>query len=112
MGRGPPKDGVDVPSLEMVKWFDFYYHFVKPTLQDNQVFKLVASPNAVSHFNEAKEAGIVTRPVLVGPVSFLHLAKADRGQPVDPIDLLDKLLPVYEELFVLLKEAGAEPVLL
>jgi len=110
MGRGHQKDGVDVPSLEMVKWFDSNYHYVKPTLQDNQVFKLVASPNAVSHFNEAKEAGIVTRPVLVGPVSFLHLAKADRGQTVDPIDLLDKLLPVYEELLAKLKEAGAETV--
>ncbi|TLS25556.1 hypothetical protein PpBr36_07203 [Pyricularia pennisetigena] len=110
MGRGHQKDGVDVPSLEMVKWFDSNYHYVKPTLQDNQTFKLTASPKAVNEFNEAKEAGINTRPVLVGPVSFLHLAKADRGQSVDPIDLLDKLVPVYEELLTKLKAAGAETV--
>ncbi|KAK8107330.1 5-methyltetrahydropteroyltriglutamate-homocysteine S-methyltransferase [Apiospora kogelbergensis] len=110
MGRGHQKGGVDVPSLEMVKWFDSNYHYVKPTLQDNQTFKLVSSPKAVVEFKEAKEAGITTRPVLVGPVTFLHLAKADRGQSVDPIDLLEKLLPVYEELLTKLKEAGAETV--
>ncbi|KAK9802285.1 putative 5-methyltetrahydropteroyltriglutamate-homocysteine S-methyltransferase [Seiridium cardinale] len=110
MGRGHQKGGVDVPSLEMVKWFDSNYHYVKPTLQDNQTFKLSSSPKAVAEFTEAKEAGINTRPVLVGPVSFLHLGKADRGQKVDPIDLLDKLVPIYEELLTKLKEAGAETV--
>jgi len=110
MGRGLQREGVDVPSLEMVKWFDSNYHYVKPTLQDDQVFKLNANPKAVVEFIEAKEAGITTRPVLIGPVSFLHLGKADRGQTVNPIDLLEKLLPVYEEYLVKLKEAGAEYV--
>ena len=94
----------------MVKWFDSNYHYVKPTLQDGQTFKLQSKPKPVVEFLEAKEAGITTRPVLVGPVSFLTLAKADRGQSVEPITLLEKLLPVYEELLVQLKEAGAEVV--
>ena len=94
----------------MVKWFDSNYHYVKPTLQDNQKFTLSATPKVVADFKEAKEAGITTRPVIVGPVSFLHLGKADRGQSVDPIDLLDNLLPVYEQLLTQLKEAGAETV--
>ena len=94
----------------MVKWFDSNYHYVKPTLQDGQEFKLAANPKPVVEFLEAKEAGIITRPVLVGPVSFLALGKADRGQNVVPISLLHKLLPVYEELLVKLKEAGAETV--
>ncbi|PHH77878.1 hypothetical protein CDD80_100 [Ophiocordyceps camponoti-rufipedis] len=110
MGRGHQKGGVDVPSLEMVKWFDSNYHYVKPTFQDGQTFKLVDNPKPVVEFREAKDADILTRPVLVGPVSFLHLGKADRGQSVDPIALLDKLLPVYEQLLVQLKEAGAETV--
>ncbi|KAF2256500.1 cobalamin-independent methionine synthase [Trematosphaeria pertusa] len=110
MGRGHQKDGVDVPSLEMVKWFDSNYHYVKPTFQDGQTFKLAADPKPVVEFLEAKEAGIVTRPVLIGPVSFLALGKADRGQLVDPISLLDKLLPVYVELLEKLKAAGAETV--
>lgn len=94
----------------MVKWFDSNYHYVKPTLQDGQEFKLAANPKPVVEFLEAKEAGIITRPVLVGPVSFLYLGKADRGQNVVPISLLHKLLPVYEELLAKLKEAGAETV--
>ncbi|KFY41488.1 hypothetical protein V494_02968 [Pseudogymnoascus sp. VKM F-4513 (FW-928)] len=110
MGRGLQKEGVDVPSLEMVKWFDSNYHYVKPTLQDNQEFKLTESPKAVNEFVEAKEAGIATRPVLVGPVSFLALGKPDRNQTVDPISLIDNLLPVYIELLKQLKAAGAETV--
>ncbi|KAK4190408.1 cobalamin-independent synthase [Podospora australis] len=110
MGRGHQKGGVDVPALEMVKWFDSNYHYVKPTLQDNQTFSLVKDPKPVREFLEAKEAGIQTRPVLVGPVSFLALGKADRGSSVDPITLLDKLVPVYVELLKALKAAGAESV--
>ncbi|EEH43403.1 5-methyltetrahydropteroyltriglutamate-homocysteine S-methyltransferase [Paracoccidioides brasiliensis Pb18] len=116
MGRGlqrPAKDGeaaVDVPSLEMVKWFDSNYHYVKPTLQDSQTFTLSSNPKPVVEFMEAKEAGITTRPVLLGPVSFLALAKADRGQTVDPISLIGKLVPLYVELLARLKAAGAEDV--
>jgi len=110
MGRGHQKNGIDVPSLEMVKWFDSNYHYVKPTFQDNQTFKLNPTPKAVVEFTEAKEAGITTRPVIVGPISFLHLGKADRDQTVDPIDLLEKLLPIYVELLTKLKAAGAETV--
>ena len=94
----------------MVKWFDSNYHYVKPALSDGQKFSLVSDPKPVREFLEAKAAGIITRPVLVGPVSFLHLAKADRGSSVDPISLLDTLLPVYEQLLIKLKEAGAEYV--
>lgn len=95
---------------EMVKWFDSNYHYVKPTFQDNQSFKLKSDPKPLIEFLEAKEAGIITRPVLIGPVSFLFLGKADRDQTVDPISLLDRLLPLYEELLVKLKDAGATTV--
>ncbi|KAJ5215959.1 cobalamin-independent methionine synthase [Penicillium cinerascens] len=110
MGRGLQKEGIDVPALEMVKWFDSNYHYVKPALQNNQVFKLSANPKPVADFNEAKEAGIITRPVLLGPVSFLALGKADRDQTVDPIDKLNDLLPLYVDLLAQLKAAGAEDV--
>ncbi|KAJ5759686.1 cobalamin-independent methionine synthase [Penicillium odoratum] len=110
MGRGLQKEGVDVPALEMVKWFDSNYHYVKPALADNQVFKLGSDPKPVREFLEAKAAGIVTRPVILGPVSFLVLAKADRGASVNPITKLADLLPVYVELLAQLKAAGAEDV--
>ena len=94
----------------MVKWFDSNYHYVKPTLQDNQTFKLSSNPKPVSDFLEAKEAGITTRPVILGPVSFLALGKADRDQSIEPISALDKLLPLYEDLLKQFKDAGAETV--
>lgn len=94
----------------MVKWFDSNYHYVKPTLKDGQTFKLNENPKPVREFNEAKEAGVITRPVLLGPVSFLALGKADRGQTVDPISLIDSLIPLYVDLLAQLKAAGATDV--
>ena len=110
MGRGHQKGGVDVQALEMVKWFDSNYHYVKPALKDGQKFQLASNPKPVVQFLEAKEAGITTRPVLLGPVSFLALGKADRGHTVNPITLLQNLLPVYIQLLKELKKAGAESV--
>ncbi|KAI5285042.1 methionine-synthesizing 5- methyltetrahydropteroyltriglutamate--homocysteine methyltransferase [Ascosphaera acerosa] len=116
MGRGlqrPAKDGepaVDVPSLEMVKWFDSNYHYVKPTLKAAQTFTLSPDPKPVREFREAQAAGIATRPVLLGPVSFLALGKADRGEAVEPIALLPRLLPLYADLLAQLRRAGATDV--
>ncbi|KAI5804379.1 cobalamin-independent synthase [Geopyxis carbonaria] len=116
MGRGlqkpasGDKPAVDVTALEMVKWFDSNYHYVRPTLQNGQTFTLSADPKPVREFLEAKAQGITTRPVLLGPVSFLHLGKPDRGATVDPITLLDQLLPVYEQILTKLAEAGATTV--
>src|SRR5690606_34183074 len=61
----------------------------------------------IDEFLEAKGLGILTRPVLIGPVSFLLLSKVPLGD-VRPLDLLDRLLPVYAEVLGKLKEAGAE----
>ena len=94
----------------MVKWFDSNYHYVRPTLRDNQTFTLSENPKPVCEFLEAKAQGVVTRPVILGPVSFLHLGKPDRGASVDPISLLSALLPLYVQLLTQLAEAGAEAV--
>ncbi|KAJ3010195.1 methionine-synthesizing 5- methyltetrahydropteroyltriglutamate--homocysteine methyltransferase [Thoreauomyces humboldtii] len=107
MGRGLQKEGIDVPAMEMKKWFDTNYHFIVPEFTSNQEFSL-RSRKPIDEFLEAKAAGIKTRPVLIGPVSFLRLGKAAKGQNFEPISLLDKLLPVYEELLRELVSAGAE----
>lgn len=117
MGRGLQKDNVDVPACEMVKWFDLNYHYVRPTFSKLTNFKLTGL-KPVDEFNEAKALGIHTTPVLVGPVSLLVLGKADKDSAgLDPILLIDELLPAYVELLTKLKAAGAtrvqidEPVL-
>ncbi|KZT20405.1 cobalamin-independent methionine synthase [Neolentinus lepideus HHB14362 ss-1] len=111
MGRGRQADGVDVPACEMKKWFDSNYHFVVPELSDETDFKLNFN-KAVEEYNEAKALGIETRPVVLGPVSYLVLGKPAReAKPgFQPISLLPKLLPVYKQLLAELKAAGATSV--
>lgn len=98
--------GDGVTALEMTKWFDTNYHYMVPELADDQSFAL-SSRKPVEHFLEAKALGIHTRPVILGPVTFLKLAKST-SEGFNPIALLPKLLPVYEALLQELAEAGAD----
>lgn len=99
-----PQEGVT--ALEMTKWFDTNYHYMVPELTDDQSFAL-SSRKPVEHFLEAKALGIHTRPVILGPVTFLKLAKST-APGFNPIALLPKLLPVYEVLMEELAAAGAD----
>lgn len=99
------------PAMEMTKWFDTNYHFIVPELHEDETFRLdTTDPLAskpLAHLAEAKALGLDTRPVLIGPVTFLSLAKA-RGNDFDPLSLLERLLPIYEALLRQLGAAGAE----
>ncbi len=97
--------GKTMPALEMTKWFDTNYHYIVPELKTNQEFKLY-SKKPIQDFLEAKALGIITRPVIIGPVSLLMLAKLENDN-TDRFLLLPKLLPVYLELFKHLQAAGA-----
>ena len=102
---GPHADK-GVPAAEMTKWFDTNYHYLVPEFTTDQVFRLAAT-KAVDEYLEAKALGIETRPVLLGPVTYLLLGKA-RGGDFDPLTLLPRLLPVYAEVLRALAQAGAE----
>ena len=103
--HGDHREG-GMAALEMTKWFDTNYHYVVPELSDDQLFRL-ASTKPIEHFLEAKALGIHTRPVILGPVTFLKLSKSpDVG--FDPLALLPRLLPVYAELLTRLRKAGAD----
>ncbi|KAF9451667.1 cobalamin-independent methionine synthase [Macrolepiota fuliginosa MF-IS2] len=109
MGRGRQSEGVDVPASEMKKWFDSNYHFVVPEFSEETDFKLNFN-KALEEFKEAQAAGVTTRPVILGPISFLVLGKnAKTAQPgFRPISLLPKLIPIYKQLLGDLKAAGVE----
>jgi 5-methyltetrahydropteroyltriglutamate--homocysteine methyltransferase len=94
------------PAMEMTKWFDTNYHYIVPEFHRSQTFKL-SSRKAVDEFKEAKALGIRTRPVLIGPVTYLVLGKA-KDDGLDPLSLLEELLPVYAELLAELKVASAD----
>ncbi|HEY6799394.1 MAG TPA: 5-methyltetrahydropteroyltriglutamate--homocysteine S-methyltransferase [Agromyces sp.] len=99
----------DDAPLEMTKWFDANYHYLVPEIGPETTFALHAD-RILSEFGEARVAGYITRPVVVGPVTFLLLAKPADGAPdgFRPIDRLVDLIPVYLELLAALTAAGVE----
>ncbi len=94
------------PAMEMTKWFDTNYHYIVPEFHVDQEFRL-SSKKAIEEFKEAKALGIHTRPVLIGPVTYLTLGKVKDGD-FEPLELLDKILPVYVQILAQLREAGAD----
>ncbi len=111
MARGvQEKEGIRrdaVPAMEMTKWFDTNYHYLVPEFEKKQAFKLL-SEKPFLEFEEAKKLGILTRPVLIGPVTYLLLGKPEGNFPV--LSLLESLLPVYVEILRRLKAQGARSV--
>ncbi|SKB64418.1 methionine synthase (B12-independent) [Parapedobacter luteus] len=105
MARGFQQDGLDVTAMEMTKWFDTNYHYIVPEFVKDQQFRLT-SEKIVNEFNEAKQLGIVTKPVLLGPITYLLLGK-EKEAGFNRLDLIDRLLPVYEEILGKLAQAGA-----
>jgi 5-methyltetrahydropteroyltriglutamate--homocysteine methyltransferase len=99
----------DVAPMEMTKWFNTNYHYLVPELGPYSLFSLNAA-KPLAEFAEALEAGVTTRPVVVGPVTYLLLSKPTADAPADfePLDLLEWLVPKYEELLHELKAAGAQ----
>jgi len=95
-----------VPALEMTKWFDTNYHYLAPEVSRGQTFAL-SSTKPIDEFLEAKALGVQTRPVLLGPVTFLKLAKT-RDEGFAPLSLLSALLPIYAEVLQGLADAGAD----
>ncbi|HCR85701.1 MAG TPA: 5-methyltetrahydropteroyltriglutamate--homocysteine S-methyltransferase, partial [Alphaproteobacteria bacterium] len=108
MARGRQKDGYDVTAMEMTKWFDTNYHYIVPELYKGMKFKL-SSTKIFDQYQEAKDLGIETRPVVIGPVTYLKLAKVkDAG--VSNMSFLADLLPVYNEIFAKLEDLGCKQV--
>lgn len=106
--RGYQKDGTDVTPLEMTKWFDTNYHYLVPEFEKEQSFSL-RTTKAVDEFLEAMDLGIKTKPVLLGPISFLKLGK-EKQEGFNRLDLVYNLLPLYIELIGKLENEGVESV--
>ncbi|WP_062206199.1 5-methyltetrahydropteroyltriglutamate--homocysteine S-methyltransferase [Streptomyces sp. NBRC 109706] len=98
----------DVAPLEMTKWFDTNYHYLVPELGPDTVFTADSSKQR-AELGEALALGLAARPVLVGPITYLLLAKPAPGvaEDFEPLTLLDRLLPVYAEVLADLRAAGA-----
>ena len=105
LARGTERRGRQIPPLEMTKWFDTNYHYLVPELGPNSEFR-VGSQKPVEEFLEARALGVETRPVLIGPVTFLLLAKATAAG-FSTLDLLPQLLTSYRDVLLQLHDVGA-----
>ena len=95
------------PAMEMTKWFDTNYHYIVPEFSAQSSFAL-SSRELLDDTREALALGLKPKPVLIGPLSFLWLGK-ERGER-DPgfsrLQLLERLLPVYEAVLAELQRLG------
>ncbi len=107
MARGMQRDGVDVTAMEMTKWLDTNYHYIVPEFYENQNFK-ISSNKIFDHYQEALNNNITTRPVILGPISFLILGKSVDGS--NKFNLLNNLLKTYKELFNKFNEIGISDI--
>jgi 5-methyltetrahydropteroyltriglutamate--homocysteine methyltransferase len=98
MARGSQKNGRDVIAMEMTKWFDTNYHYIVPELKKGQTFKL-SSTKIFDETKEALDAGFSPVPVLIGPVSYLMLAKKNEDFTDCRCTLISGLVKVYAEIF-------------
>ena len=106
MARGLQAGKIDVTPLEMTKWFDTNYHYLVPELSEKDSYSL--NPDKIlNEINEAKQMGINSRPVIIGPMTFIKLSKFNESISSQK-DYLDKLVPLYAELLDLLKKEGCE----
>ena len=103
LARGDEKVGPE----EMTKWFDTNYHYLVPEIGPDTPLRF-ADDAVTRKFVQARQWGYVTRPVLVGPLTYLALAKADPATPdFDPLSRLDEAVATYEQALASLHEAGA-----
>ncbi|WP_026919215.1 5-methyltetrahydropteroyltriglutamate--homocysteine S-methyltransferase [Gordonia shandongensis] len=94
----------DVTPLEMTKWFDTNYHYLVPEIGPDTRFSLDAS-RLVDEIAEARALGVAARPVVIGPITFLALAKAVDGADA-PLTRVDDLIGLYSELLRLIGDTG------
>ncbi|WP_448634737.1 hypothetical protein [Pedobacter panaciterrae] len=106
MARGYQKDNLDITAMEMTKWFDTNYHYIVPEFVKDQQFKLF-STKILDEYNESKRLGIKTKPVIIGPVTYLLLGK-EKEAGFERIDLIKNLLPVYIDILKKLEEQHVE----
>lgn len=107
LARGYQGEKGDVRALPMKKWFNTNYHYIVPKFEAGTQVKL-AGHKLFDEFQEAKDLGILTRPVLVGPFTLLRLAEYAEG--VNPVQFIEPLVAAYKEVFRRLADLGATDI--
>ncbi|MEI9748351.1 5-methyltetrahydropteroyltriglutamate--homocysteine S-methyltransferase [Moellerella wisconsensis] len=106
IARGRAPTGEPAAAAEMTKWFNTNYHYIVPEFQQGQEFS-VSWTQLFDEVDEALALGHKVKPVLIGPVTYLWLGKV-KGVAFDRLSLLEKLLPVYQQVLEKLAAKGIE----
>lgn len=106
MARGVNHAGKSTFACEMTKWFDTNYHYLVPEFTAEQTFSLQWT-QLFEEVAEAQALGHAVKPVVLGPLTYLWLGKV-KGESFNRLDLLERLLPVYDQLLERLADQGVE----
>lgn len=106
IARGRAPTGEPAAAAEMTKWFNTNYHYIVPEFQQGQEFS-VSWTQLFDEVDEALALGHKVKPILIGPVTYLWLGKV-KGVAFDRLSLLEKLLPVYQQVLEKLAAKGIE----
>ncbi len=106
VARGRAPTGNPTTASDMTKWFDTNYHYLVPEFHAGQKFQL-SWLQIIDETTEAIALGYKVKPVILGPLSYLFLGK-EKGGAFDRFDLLENILPAYQQLLNALASAGAE----
>nr|MBP6359937.1 5-methyltetrahydropteroyltriglutamate--homocysteine S-methyltransferase [Enterococcus sp.] len=105
LARGYQGEKGDIKARPMKKWFNTNYHYIVPKIELNTDIQLVGT-KIFDEYVEAKELGIETRPVILGPYSLLHLSELDEG--VNRQAVIEAFVVAYKAVFTRLTTLGAE----
>lgn len=105
MARGYQGEAGDVKALAMRKWFNTNYHYMVPVLDDTTEIQL-AGDKPFAEYGEALALGIRTKPVLLGPFTFLMLA--DYPGRRRRTDFVQSMIEAYTEIFDRFNELGTQ----
>ncbi|MBL4762662.1 MAG: 5-methyltetrahydropteroyltriglutamate--homocysteine S-methyltransferase [Gammaproteobacteria bacterium] len=106
IARGVTRDNTRIAAGEMTKWFDTNYHYIVPELTEDQTFNLHPE-RILNEIEQAQRLGHKVKPVILGPMTFLWLAKA-KGTEFNKLSLLDDLVDVYGQLIDQIQQQGIE----
>lgn len=104
MARGYQDDKKDIKAFSMKKWFNTNYHYIVPEINGNVAFSL-SGTQPFDLYVEAKKLGIETKPVLIGPFTFLKLSKLC---DITIEECAENLTAVYTAAFDRFQEMGVQ----
>ncbi len=95
MARGYQGESGDVKALAMKKWFNTNYHYIVPEMEDDTVISL-GSEKLIGEYDEARELGIKTKPMVTGPYTMLKLCRYVGTK--NAWDVADDVAEAYRQL--------------